>query len=261
MKLLKFAFLLAIVITLCLQFGCSTTDATEPSGPTVSPEVIASSLTASEALFKQREDVAKLREAITTLRKARDYKNRNFEVEWKFAKFNYFLGKQSTDDKESNTAFEEGRDAAKIASTLEPQKPEGHFWFGANLGELSRKNMITVGIKSLPDVRAAMERVVDLQPGYQNSSAYDVLGQIELESRMIGGKPEKAVEILEKALETEKDNMNIHLHLAEAYLALKKEGEAKKQLDKVLAMKPNPDFLIECREAVEKAKKLLATKF
>jgi len=26
-------------------------------------------------------------------------------------------------------------------------------------------------------------------------------------------------------------------------------------------MKHNPDFLIECREAVEKAKKLLATKF
>lgn len=261
MKTLKFAFLLVIVITLCLQFGCTTTDAVEPTGPTVTPEIIASSLTRSEDLFKQREDVAKLRDAVNTLRKARDYKQRNFEVEWRFAKLNYFLGKQSTDEKESNTAFEEGRDAGKIASTLEPQKADGYFWYGATLGELSRKNMLTVGVKSLPDVRAAMEKVVELQPGYQNSSAYDVLGQIELETRMLGGKAEKAVELLEKALETEKDNMNIHLHLAEAYLAVKKDGEARKQLEKVLSMKHNPDFLIECREAVEKAKKLLATKF
>jgi tetratricopeptide (TPR) repeat protein len=246
---------------LCLQFGCAEADAIESERPAVSAETIASSLSQSEALFKQREDVAKLREAINLLRTARDPRQRNFGVEWKFAKYTYFLGKQSTDEKESNRAFEEGRDAGKIALGLEPTKAEGHFWYGANLGELSRKNMLTVGVKSLPDVRAAMQKVVELQPSYQNSTAYDVLGQIELETRLYGGKAEKAVEFFEKALETDKDNMNLHLHLAEAYLAVKKEGEARKQLDKVLSMKHNPDFLIECREAVEKAKKLLATKF
>ncbi len=257
----KSAIFFTIVITSCLHVACTTTDAIETAGPLVSPEVISSSLTESDALFKQREDVAKLREAVDVLRKARDYKQRNFEVEWKFARLNYFLGKQSTDEKESDTAFEEGRDAAKIASNLEPQKPEGYFWYGANLGELARNNMLTVGIKALPEVRGAMEKVIDLQPSYQNSSAYDVLGQIELETRLYGGKAEKAVELLEKALETERDNMNIHLHLGEAYLAVKKESEARKQLEKVLVMKHDPDFLIESREAVEKARKLLATKF
>ena len=254
-------FLIAIVITSCLQLACTTTDALEPDGPRVSPEVIAQSLGRSAELFKQREDVAKLREAVDVLRKARDYKKRNFEVEWTFAKLNYFLGKQSGDDKESNSAFEEGRDAAKIASTLEPQRPEGYFWYGANLGELARKNMLTIGIRSIGDVRSAMEKVVELQPGYQNSSAFDVLGQIELETRLYGGKAEKAIEIFEKALKTEKDNINLHLHLGEAYLAVRKESEARRQLETVLSFKHNPDFVIECREAVEKAKKLLATKF
>jgi len=55
--------------------------------------------------------------------------------------------------------------------------------------------------------------------------------------------------------------MNLHLHLAEAYLAVKKEGEARKQLEHLLRMKPNPDFLIEGKESMEKAKKLLATRF
>lgn len=261
MKNGKLAIFLVIVITLCLQFACSEADAIESQRPTVDPATISSALAQSETLFKQREDVAKLREAVNIHRTARDPRQRNFEVEWKFAKLNYFLGTQSTDEKESNKAFEEGRDAGKIALGIEPQKAEGHFWYGANLGELSRKNMLTVGVKSLPEVRAAMQKVVELQPSYQNSTAYDVLGQIELETRLYGGKAEKAVEFFEKALETETNNMNLHLHLAEAYLAVKKESEARKQLDKVLNMKHNPDFLIECREAVEKAKKLLATKF
>lgn len=257
----KTIFLFAIVITSCLQFGCTSTDAVETTGPMISREAITSALTRSDELFKQREDISKLREAVEALRKARDYKQRDFAVEWRFAKYNYFLGKQSVDDKESNRAFEEGRDAAKIASALEPNKPEGYFWYGANLGELSRKNMLTVGIRSIGEVRSAMEKVIELQPGYQNSSAYDVLGQIELETRLYGGKADKAVEIFKKALETENDNMNLELHLGEAYLAIKNEGEARKHLDTVLKMKHNPDFLIECREAVEKAKRLIATKF
>jgi len=261
MKYVKLTIFVGIVITLCLQLACTETDAVAPERPAVGSETIVSALTQSDALFKQREDVAKLREAITALRAARDPRQRNFGVEWKFAKLNYFLGKQSTDEKESNKAFEEGRDAGKIALGLEPAKPEGHFWYAANLGELSRKNMLTVGVKSLGDVRSAMQKVVEIQPDYENTSAYDVLGQIELESRLYGGKAEKAIELLQKGLETETNNMNLHLHLGEAYLLVGKEAEARKQLEKVLGMKHNPEYLIECREAVEKAKKLIATRF
>ena len=164
MKTSTLAFLFTSVITLCLQFGCSGTGAIEKAGPAITPDVIASSLMQSEALFNQRADFSKLREAVDVLRKARDYKQRNFEVEWKFAKLNYFLGKQSTDAKEANAAFEEGRDAAKIASGLQPQKPDGYFWYGANLGELARKNPITVGLKSVDEVKDAMQKVVDMQP-------------------------------------------------------------------------------------------------
>lgn len=261
MKNTKLVIFLSFVITLYLQSGCSTTEAIEPERPTVSPETILSSLQGSESLFKQREDIAKLREAISVLRKARDPQQRNFGVEWTFSKYNYFLGTQSKDDKESDKAFTEGRDAGKIAAGLEPSKAEGHFWYGANLGELARKNMLTVGLKSIGDVRKAMEKVIEIQPDYQNTTAYDVLGQIELETKLYGGSAEKAIELFEKGLEAERDNMNLHLHLAEAYLAVRRDGDARKQLGKVLNMKHNPDFLIECREAVERARKLLATRF
>ena len=57
------------------------------------------------------------------------------------------------------------------------------------------------------------------------------------------------------------DNSYLHLHLGEAYLAVGKKDDAKKQLEFVLKMKPNPDFMPEYNESVTKAKKLLETKF
>ncbi len=257
----KLTLLALLVITLCLLNACSTTDALDKPQPTVSPEAITAGIAKAEELFKEREDIGKLRNAVEELRKVRDYRNRNFEVEWKYARMNYFLGKQSGNGDDANAAFEAGRDAAKIAFGLEPKRAEGHFWYGANLGELGRLNMLTVGLKAVGEVKDAMQKVIEIQPNYQDHSAYDVLGQVEIETRLYGGDVEKAVGLFEKALETEKNNMNLHLHLGEAYLALKQPEKARKQFEQVLAMKPNPEYLIECKEAVERARKLLATRF
>lgn len=257
----KLNILLTIVITLCIQSACSNSDATEPPAQTASPETIAAAISEADGLFRQRADIARLRDAVNTLAKLRNPDQRNFDVEWKFAKYSYFLGQQATDQKESEKSFEKGRDAGKLASSIDPNKPDGYFWYAANLGELSRLNPVTIGIKSVNDIKGAMNKVLELKPDYQNSSAYDALAQVELETKLIGGSNQKAVEYLEKALQTEKGNADIRLHLAEAYLAVKKDKEARNQLEKVVQMTPDPEYVLEHKEAVEKAKKMLETKF
>lgn len=79
--------------------------------------------------------------------------------------------------------------------------------------------------------------------------------------QIICGSEEKAVEYLEKALELEKKNSFIRVHLAEAYLATDQKAKAKEQLDYVLKMTPNKDFLPEYERSVIDAKKLLKDKF
>jgi tetratricopeptide (TPR) repeat protein len=116
-------------------------------------------------------------------------------------------------------------------------------------------------LRSVDDIKESMSRVLELQPDYQAASAYDALGQIELKTRLKGGDPQKAVEYLEKGLALAPDNSNIRVHLAEAYLAVKRDTDARRHLEQVLQMKPNPDYMPEYREAVEKAKKLIQTNF
>lgn len=253
--------LITIVITLCILPSCATKVETETNPSSASLTVPLERLEAAEKLFAQREDLQKLREAINLLAQLRNPEQRNYQVEWTYAKYNYFLGKYSTDPEDSEAALEKGRDAGKIASRVEPNKPDGYFWYGANLGELSKRSPVTVGLRSVGDIREAMNKVIEIDPAYQGASAYDALAQVELATRFSNGSAEKAVEYLEKGLEIEKENTNIRLHLAEAYLAVKKDAAARKQLDYLLAMKPDPEYLPEHKECIEKGKRLMQENF
>ncbi len=257
----KFYTLITIVSAAILFASCASNpeinSAAMPDNAVSSAEIIAQ----AETLFRQREDTAKLREAVALLAKNRTPDKRVYEIEWQFARFNYFLGRQTENEKEAAEAFEKGKQAGRIASRIEPNKPDGHFWFAANLGEQAKESPVTVGIKSVDDIREAMNKVIELQPDYQGASAFDALAQIELTTGLFGGKAEKAIEYLEKALEIEKENAYIYLHLAEAYLATGRRAEAKKQLEYILKTKPAPEYMFEYKETSEQAKKLLETRF
>ena len=244
---------------MCLLWACSrsTEEETPAKKDPVSPQLLAD----SDKLFDQRQELANLREAVANMNRARRENAKSFDVESRLARYNYYLGRHSEDEKEREKAFEDGKAAGKSASKMEPNKPDGYFWFGANLGEQSNRNPLAIGVRSIDEIREAMNKVIDIQPNYEMASAYDVLGQLELGTRLLGGKPEKAVEYLEKGVELEKFNGETRVHLAEAYLVLGKDAEAKKQLNFVLEMKPNPAYLPEYAQQVEKAKKMLATKF
>jgi len=262
MDRLKTYILITIVITVCLLFGCSRRSSAGITENNIAPERISAALTQIETAFKNRQDTEQLQKALAGLDAVRNSGQRSYDVEWKFAKYSYFLAKATPDPAEGERIFERGRDAGNIASRLEPNRPEGYFWFAANLGEMSRRSPVTVGIKSVDDIREAMNKVVELQPDYQNASAFDGLAQVELATRLTGdGKADKAVELLEKGLTYDKDNAFLRLHLGEAYLAVKKDAQAKEQLEYVLKMRPNPDYLPEHEECVAKAKKLLDTNF
>jgi tetratricopeptide (TPR) repeat protein len=250
-----------IVITLCIQLAftaCTRTPDT-PVKPQKPP--VDDALARSEALFKQREDPAKLREAVETLAAARDPDNRNYEVEWRFAKDSCVLGQASTDDAEREKHFNAGKEAARIASRMQPDKPDGYFWLAANLGELSKMSPISVGLKNIDDIQNAANKVIEINPGYQGASAYDILAQVELNTHLIGGKADEAVGYLQKAIQIEKRNSTLHLDLARAYIAVNKYDLSKKELETVVTMQPDPEYLLEHNANVAEAKKMLATKF
>ena len=246
-------------------FGVSscTSRSSNPQAAPTSAEVIpvVDLVARADKAYEQRSDLAQLREAVALLRRARTADFQNYDVAWRLARDDYYLGAHTKDERERDNAFREGVEMGEAASKLQPLKPDGHFWFGANMGGRAKASSLS-GLADAEDIRREMQTVIKLDEKYQSGSAYMVLGQVDLElPRMMGGDPAEAVKNLEKGLQFGPDNALLRFHLAEAYLATGRKDEARKQIDTLISMKPNPDFVPEHNEAVEEARKLLAEKF
>ena len=247
-------------LSLLLLFALSCSSCTRPAEPAAAPppgptapELIAQ----AEALYAQRDSLERVREAVSLMRRARAADNQNYEAAWKLSKFSYYLGEYGEDERVRTEAFREGITAGEAAVGLDPNKPEGHFWLGANLGGRARLQGPIYALSSVPDIRREMETVVRLDEGFQGGSAYMALGQIELELGMLGGDPKRAVEYLEKGLQFGETNTMLRLRLAEAYLAVNRDEDARRQLNAILKTTPNPDYAQEHKRAVEEARKIL----
>jgi len=198
-----------------------------------------------------------LRRGIVSLRQALTKDPGNYEAAWKLAKFNYYLATHTTDSKERDDAFQAGIAAGKTAVQLQNEKPDGHFWLGANYGGAAEQSNIQ-GLATVNDIRSEMETVLRLDEGYQNGSAYMVLGLVDLNApSIVGGDPKRAVTEMEKGLRFGEPNAFLHLHLAEAYKKVGRTDDARGELKKILSMNPDPKYLPEHKEASNDAQKLL----
>jgi tetratricopeptide (TPR) repeat protein len=214
-------------------------------------------LAEAEPLYDGREDMTKARTCVTALRQAHAADYGNYEAAWKLARAAFYVGDRTDNESERDAMFKEGTDAGKAAVQLQPNKPEGHFWLGANYGGSAAHSTLS-NLSSFQDIKGEMETVLKLDEGYQGYSAYLGLGRLYLQApKMLGGDPAKAVDYLEKGVKLNPTNTLMRSELAEAYEALDRPSEAKKQIETVMSTTPDPKYTAEHKQAVENAKKLL----
>ncbi|HYV04924.1 MAG TPA: TRAP transporter TatT component family protein [Blastocatellia bacterium] len=216
-----------------------------------------SKLAEAEPLYEGREDMTKARLAVTALRQAHAADYGNYEAAWKLARAAFYVGDRTDVEAERDAMFREGTDAGKAAVQLQPTKPDGHFWLGANYGGSAAHSTLS-NLSSCQDIKGEMESVLKLDEGYQGYSAYLGLGRLYLQApKMLGGDPVKAVEYLEKGVKANPNNTLMRYELAAAYETVNRNADAKKQIETLMSTTPDPKYVAEHKQAVEDAKKLL----
>jgi len=245
-------------ILICLfMLATACNEGTPKQSPVADSVSAAEEIASADQLYGQREDLLQLRRAIVSLRQALTTDLGSYEAAWKLSKFNYYLAMHTDNSKERDDAFQAGIDAGKTAVQLQNEKPDGHFWLGANYGGAAEHSTIQ-GLATVNDIRNEMQTVLRLNEGYQDGSAYMVLGLVDLNApSVVGGDPKRAVEEMEKGLRFGEPNAFLHLHLAEAYKKVGRNDDARKELKKILSMTPDPNYLPEYKEATAAAQKLL----
>ncbi len=244
---------LAIVL-LSVAISCKSHRNVEE--PTADRQSAASYISQADQKYTHREDLTSLQEGIVLLRQAMTAAPDNYEAAWRLAKFDYYMAShiQGT---QRDQALRDGIDAGKTAVKLQNDKPEGHFWLGANYGG-SLESDTAFGLATVDDVRKEMETVLRLNEGYQNGSAYMVLGLVDLKApKLVGGDPQRAVAEMEKGLRFGGTNAFLRLHLAEAYQSVGRSSDARQQLNTILSMTPDQNYLPELKEAQTQAHQIL----
>ena len=245
-------------VSICLLFlAISCNYETSNESPAPDAASAAADIASADQLYGQREDLMQLRRGVVSLRQALTKDPGNYDAAWKLSKFNYYLATHTDDSNERDAAFKAGIEAGKAAIQLQNEKPDGHFWLGANYGGAAEQSAIQ-GLATVKDIQNEMQTVLHLDEGYQNGSAYMVLGLVYLNApSIVGGDPKKAVEEMEKGLRFGEPNAFLHLHLAEAYKKVGRNDDARKEIKKIQSMTPDPNYQPEYKEASAAAQKLL----
>jgi tetratricopeptide (TPR) repeat protein len=235
--------------TSCHKETTATLDAS-PSRPA------ADVITEVDRLYVGRGELNKVRQGLIALRHSQATEAGNYELAWRLAKFNYYLGSHTADNTERDKAFHDGIEAGKLAVKLEDGKPDGHFWLGANYGGSCKASTFPLP-SQIEEIKREMETVIKLDEGFQAGSAYMVLGQVYLESpRLLGGDAQKAIEYFQKGLRFGPNNALLRWHLAQAYADANRKEDARKEIDTLLTMKVDPGYEPEHKEALENSQKL-----
>jgi tetratricopeptide (TPR) repeat protein len=250
------ALLLSLAALAAASSSCARQDSADPPSDAATAAGLVSQ---ADALYAERVSIEKARQAVAVLRHARMADYNNYEAIWKLSKYDYYLGAHEQEERQKLEAFREGIAAGEQAVKLAPDKPEGHFWLGANLGGRAKVQGPLYALSSLPDIRREMETVIKLDEGFQAGSAYLALGQVDLElPDMMGGDSRRAVEELERGLKFGQDNALLRLELAKAYYEVKRPADARAQANAILKMRPSPDYRPEYEEAAEGARQILS---
>lgn len=257
-KLRSMVVVSALISTVFSSFGCDLgASGTAPRIDNGDPAASAARIAEADTLYEGREDMQKARVAVAALRQARTADYGNYDAAWKLARAAFYVGDHTDVDSERDDMFREGTEAGRAAVQLQPNKPEGHFWLGANYGGAAAHSTIA-NLSSFRDIKGEMEAVMKLDESYQGYSAYVGLGRLYLQApKMLGGDSGKAIEYLEKGIKLNPNHSPMRFHLAEAYEETNRDADAKKQIEALMALTPDPKHIAEHKVAIEKAKKLL----
>ena len=212
-----------------------------------------------DALYAKRDDIAKAQQAASIWQSRLQQNPNDFESAWKLAKATYWIGTQGPEAQRRAT-LEQGITAGRTATTLEPNRPEGHMWLAANMGALAESFGLRQGLKYRGEIKTELEAVLRINPAYEQGSADRALGRWYYKvPGLFGGSDAKSEDHLRKAL-TYNPNSTASLYfLAETLIALKRKREAKTTLERCLASPIDPNWGAEDRDFKRKAEKLMQT--
>ncbi len=240
-KRAPFFWALVLSVVLCARAGST---AAQEAGAAVAR---------ADALWAQRADLGKIREAIQIYEEVLSRDPGHVEALWKLTRAHWWLGARSPEDQKL-AIFDKGVEYGRKATLLKDDCVECHYWLGVCYGVYGEAKGVLKSLSLVDPIKEEMNKVIKLDPKYLNGGAYRVLGRMAFKLPWFaGGSKKESAEYLQKAKEYGPNSFMTRVFLAETLLAMDENDLAKKELEWCLnAPEPADPGDREDREAARK---------
>ena len=177
----------------------------------------------------------------------------------------YYKAEFAVQDKdEKKKIFNEGKALGEKYIEKYPNSAKFRYWYLVNLGSWAQVyGILTAAREGVSDLmKTHSEKIIELDPEYQNGGGYFMLGAVHFKSPYIPfllswPDNDDAIKYLQLSVNTGNAEMNQKNFLAQA---LSKDGRDKKAralLEEVLNTEPSTTTLVEDLDDIEEARQLL----
>jgi hypothetical protein len=211
-----------------------------------------------DALYARRQHIESALRAAEIWTSRLEADPGDFESAWRLARAMYWLGGHGPED-DRRRAFEDGIASARQAITLQPDRPEGHFWLATNMGGLAESFGLRAGIRYRRPIKEALERVLEISPAFQQGSADRALGRWYYRvPALFGGSKTRSEEHLRRSLTYNPHSTASLYFLAETQISRNRIEDARVTLRRLAAAPLDPEWEPEDRDFKAKGQALLA---
>lgn len=197
----------------------------------------------ADDFYLGRGNLANVDQALQLLRQQVAEHSDDYDAWWRISRAQNFLGRVNDghDDRTALHDFEAGADSGRRAVRLRPNRPEGHFWLGANLGLIGEEEGLLRGLRLVDPVRTEMETVMRLDPDYEQSGAQRILARLYYRAPFFkGGDKQRSIQLLQDCLKRYPSDSFALLYLADDYLSVGRRAEARRIFERILDLCPDP---------------------
>jgi len=214
-----------------------------------------------------------LREALTAYQQASGIDGRSYGALCGLARAESELSESAPGEERRRlvaAAVEHGRAAVKAS----PEHAQGHVWLAVALGQQADMEGPKTRAGLWREIKSELDRAIGLDPGIARAYLERGRWNLRLSTRGIweksvskvllahvphGASMDNAVRDFEKAVELAPGDIQCRMELARAYLKLDRYGDARRELERVVAIpagRPrDPGLQAEAREQLEKLAK------
>lgn len=189
---------------------------------------------------RDRQDRAALEKMIAELTTDAQKKPNDAKAQYQVALANSYLAEISLEMKQKNearSAAEAGVKAAEKAVGIDPHAAEYHRVLGTLCGQVIPANVLA-GLKYGRCAMDEVNKAIELDPKSAEAYLSRGVGNYYLPAQF-GGGVEKALADIRKAIELDGKFADAHLWLAVALKKNNAPADARKALEKTLALNPN----------------------